>query len=378
MHEIEDTLFKSHSIMKNISCLLLAALLCGCAGQPEAIVEGTVTGFPDGTLAYLFDSEQRTIDSVKVTGGAYRFEVKKAYPDMALLAFEGENRTFPFFLEPGAITVTADFTAEPVVRFTGTESNEQLTAMNESRASYAARFQELESRLIQLETAGQAETPRFDSLLTVYRQLTAKYDDDQRQFFLANPNTVFAAYGQYAGAHALHTPAEVDSVLNLIAGAPANVFTDRLKERRDMLAATAFGQSAPDFTQAQPDGTPLSLSSLRGKLVLIDFWASWCGPCRAENPNVVRIYDRFKDRGIEILGVSLDENRAAWLGAIEEDGLTWKHVSDLKGWSNAVAQQYAVRSIPHTVLVGPDGVILAKNLRGEALEQKIAEVLGTE
>jgi peroxiredoxin len=174
----------------------------------------------------------------------------------------------------------------------------------------------------------------------------------------------------------LTTPEAVDSVLTIVAGAPANPFTEALQKRRDLLAASAVGQKAPDFSQAQPDGTPLSLSELEGQLVLIDFWASWCGPCRRENPNVVKLYDRFHDKGFEILGVSLDDDRDSWLEAIEADGLRWKHVSDLGGWSNVVAKQYAVNSIPHTVLVGPDGVIIAKNLRGAELEAKVAEILG--
>ncbi|MGB3524447.1 MAG: TlpA disulfide reductase family protein [Flavobacteriales bacterium] len=135
------------------------------------------------------------------------------------------------------------------------------------------------------------------------------------------------------------------------------------------------GSVAPDFSQATPDGKMLSLSSLRGKVVLIDFWASWCRPCRMENPNVVRVYEKFHNKGFEILGVSLDKEKSAWTGAIKQDGLPWKHVSDLAFWNNAAAQQYGVSSIPYTVLLDREGKVLAKNLRGPALEAKLAEVL---
>ncbi|MBK6408182.1 MAG: AhpC/TSA family protein [Flavobacteriales bacterium] len=134
------------------------------------------------------------------------------------------------------------------------------------------------------------------------------------------------------------------------------------------------GSEAPDFSQASPEGKQIALSDLRGKVVLIDFWASWCRPCRMENPNVKKVYDRFHNKGFEILGVSLDKDKSAWTGAIKQDGLPWKHVSDLAFWNNAVAQQYGVSSIPYTVLVDRDGKVLAKNLRGPALEAKLAEI----
>lgn len=136
------------------------------------------------------------------------------------------------------------------------------------------------------------------------------------------------------------------------------------------------GSEAPDFSQATPEGRPLSLSSLRGKVVLIDFWASWCKPCRMEMPNVKRVYDQYKARGFEVLGVSLDRDKGAWTQAIAQDGLPWKHVSDLGFWNNAAAQQYGVSSIPYTVLVDRDGKVLGKNLRGPALEAKLAEIFG--
>ena len=134
------------------------------------------------------------------------------------------------------------------------------------------------------------------------------------------------------------------------------------------------GSEAPDFSQPTPDGKALSLSSLRGKVVLIDFWASWCKPCRMENPNVKRVYEQYKGKGFEIIGVSLDRDKGAWTGAIAQDGLPWKHVSDLGFWNNAAAQQYGVSSIPYTVLVDREGKVLGKNLRGPALEEKLADV----
>ncbi len=137
-----------------------------------------------------------------------------------------------------------------------------------------------------------------------------------------------------------------------------------------------IGAEAPDFTMKNLDGEQVSLSDFKGKVVLIDFWASWCGPCRKDNPHVVELYNKYKEDGFEILGVSLDKTKDRWEQAVAKDNLTWEHVSDLKGWSNAVAKMYSVKSIPHTVLLDKEGKIIANKLRGPALDQKLASLFG--
>ena len=149
-----------------------------------------------------------------------------------------------------------------------------------------------------------------------------------------------------------------------------------LRRQADALRSFLVGVEAPLFSGVTPEGDSLSLESLRGQYVLLDFWASWCGPCRRENPNVVKLYDRYHGAGFEILGISLDDRRERWLKAIADDKLTWPHVSDLQGWRSAHAQLYGVTSIPQTVLLDPDGNIVARNLRGAALERKLRELLG--
>lgn len=151
-----------------------------------------------------------------------------------------------------------------------------------------------------------------------------------------------------------------------------------MKEQYTKLkGAAGVGEMATNITGATPEGKQMSLTDLRGKYVLIDFWASWCGPCRRENPNVVRLYEKYKDKGFDVLGVSLDTNKDKWVAAIKKDKLAWHHISDLKGWSSQLSKPYGVRGIPYTVLIDKEGNIIGKRLRGPALEAKLKELFGS-
>ena len=175
-------------------------------------------------------------------------------------------------------------------------------------------------------------------------------------------NTLFVKYGKLYMAKFKGDYEMLDKFIN--------------EQLAKLKGAAGVGEEAANIKGQTPEGKTLELTSLRGKYVLIDFWASWCGPCRRENPNVVRLYKKYKDKGFDILGVSLDNNKNKWIEAIAKDGLTWHHVSDLKGWSSQLSKPYGVRGIPYTVLLDKEGKILAQRLRGPALEAKLKELFG--
>ena len=216
------------------------------------------------------------------------------------------------------------------------------------------------------DTAGMKKMePLFD-------EVQADIKKEYLSYVNANPASPISVYvvSQYAGWDI--NPDEVEPLFNALPAAAKNYPSAKLlQEKIEVAKKTGVGRYAMDFTQNDTLGKPVSLSSFKGKYVLIDFWASWCGPCRAENPNVVNAFNKYKDKGFHVLGVSLDQPNAKdkWIKAIHDDNLTWTHVSDLQYWKNAVAIQYGIQAIPQNFLLDPEGKIIGKNLRGEALQE---------
>jgi peroxiredoxin len=361
----------------------LFALLIPAAGFAQAdkgfTITGKVTGLKDSTLVYLVNSNNgNPVAQTYASKGNFKLFGKLESADVYQLSFIGYKDVYEVFLDNANVDVTGAATSIKKLAVSG-------SPVAQDYALYEKRFNPLKDKLNKNVTLANqtSEQKKRDSLVKLVNKTV---EDIQKQidlFIKEKPGSPVSAFILYITNSLSSDPSIIeDRFAKLTASAKNNVYAraieQMLEQQKAASAAQEFGpigSVAPDFTQNDPEGKPVALSSLRGKYVLIDFWASWCGPCRRENPNVVAAYNEFKDKNFTILGVSLDQDKDRWLQAIQADNLTWTQVSDLAYWNNAAAKQYQVTGIPANFLLDPSGKIIAKNLRGEELRQKLAQIL---
>jgi len=371
-----------------IKSVFLAATALGLlnACQNASAAEGyEVTGqlknAPAGTVVHLSElSSNQFVEKAQVkTDAAGKFTLKgvAATPGIYQLKLDDANQLLLLLSNKTHVQLNGDAKSLPATyTVKGDKDAELLRQFTQVMQATKGKMESINQRY---NAAGQAgRTEEMKAIEKEYYAINGRTNATFKSLIRRNATSVVSAFA----AGAFLNPEEefqfADSVATLQRKAnPDSPFTKELTARLEPLRTTAVGAQAPEINLPTPQGPTLALSSLRGKYVLIDFWASWCGPCRQENPNVVRAYNQFKDKGkgFTIYSVSLDQDKGKWEKAIAADGLTWHHVSDLAGWGSVAGAAYGVKAIPQSFLLDPQGNIIAKNLRGEALAAKLAEVL---
>lgn len=359
--------------MKRIFALLLMVPVLTMSQDKGFTIKGTVVGLADKSEVFLTNPDQEGDTLARAVSRKQSFVLKGRLPESKLynISFSPAGKKGLLFLDNSQIELNGDINNVQQLKLSGSPAHASFLSFQQRFDPYFRKFSQL------TETANR--TGVNDSLMTVYKSLILELGSAADSFATENRDKNIAPFMWATLLQVVDDPVRIEKSYEgmtpeVQAGFYGKFLADRIAESK----IGRIGTAAMDFIQADTSGKPVALSSFKGQYVLVDFWASWCGPCRQENPNVVSAFERFKAKNFTVLGVSLDNNRDRWIKAIADDRLAWTQLSDLKYWKNEVALKYKIQSIPQNLLLDPNGVIIAKNLRGEQLHQKLCELLGCE
>jgi len=354
--------------------VLITLSACNSRKSNEFIINGNIEGKFTGNV-YLqknIDGRFQILDTAKVENGKFKFQGVIECPDIYYIGID-ESRFVGFFNEASDINIAFNIDSLNSPKVTGSKSDVEYRSYLKTMDEYQSAQIGIYSQYNELVRNG--DSAQMKTLEAKIEGIDKKHKEQIIKYIKDNPSSFVSPYIAMRHSYEL----ELNELKEITAGFQSEVkvspFSKQLEERIVVLERVEPGKVAPDFTMNDPEGNPVTLSQLRGKVVLIDFWASWCGPCRKENPNVVAAYKKYHEKGFDIIGVSLDRDMTSWKKAIADDNLTWTHVSDLQYWNSAVGKQYGIMSIPSNLLLDKNGVIIGKNLTGEDLTKKLEEVV---
>ena len=319
-------------------------------------ISGDVTGYENGTaVSFLNQQTQVPEKQTTIENGKFIIKGQLTEPSFIVLVFGDQPPAIPMFIDNSKINITGDKNNLDKLSITGSKSQDEFAEFSKEIKPYDSLF--------------IPDTKKDPASIAAVEKIS-------ENFVKKYPSSYVAPIAIIRIMQSSENEALAEKLYQLLGkDVKSSQLSQYVNQQLALARINPIGSQVANFSQADTAGRPVKISSFRGKYVLIDFWASWCRPCRAENPNVVAAFNKYNDKNFTVLGVSLDQAKPAWLSAIHMDGLTWTHVSDLKGWGNQVASLFHVVSIPQNLLIDPNGKIIAKNLRGEALDNKLEEIL---